>query len=286
VVIRTSGDRLQEAPLSASGGKRLFVKEIEDALLERRVDLAVHSCKDLPAVLPDGLTLGAVLPREDARDAIILPARHGLTGPVEAREALQSARRIGTSSARRVAQLAGIAGNARFLPVRGNLDTRLSKLDADDYDALVLAAAGLHRLGRTGRISAVLPVELCVPAPGQGIIAVEVRRGDPDTLSRVRAIGDVPADVAARAERAVVERLGGGCQMPLGAFARVTAGQVTVTAVVASTDGLRSVRAEASGSPESPEDVGARVGDALRAQGADDILADAARSASSRQEES
>jgi hydroxymethylbilane synthase len=277
VVIRTSGDRLAEASLSEAGGKRLFVKEIEDALLEHSVDLAVHSCKDMPAVLPDGLVLGAVLPREEARDGIVLPAGPDVSGAVDVHQLLSRAGRIGTSSVRRVAQLGRIAPAARFLPVRGNIDTRLSKLDAGDYDALVLAAAGLRRLGRTGRISALVPVELCVPAPGQGIIAVEVRRDDTRVAPLVRTISDASAEAAARAERAVVERLGGGCQMPLGAFARVTRERVTVMAVVASIDGVRSVRAEASGSPESPEQVGAEAAEALRSQGADGILAEAAR---------
>ena len=173
VVIKTSGDRLAEAPLSEVGGKRLFVKEIEDALLDGRIDLAVHSSKDMPAVLPEGLALGAVLPREDARDAIVLPcagpsgrrARPRLTSTEVVRERLGPSPRIGTSSVRRTAQLMRLFPGARFDPIRGNLDTRLRKVDAGEYDALVLAAAGLIRLGHEDRISATLPPDACVPAP-------------------------------------------------------------------------------------------------------------------------
>src|SRR5918993_1660744 len=190
VVIKTSGDRLAEATLAEIGGKRLFVKEIEDALLSGEVDLAVHSSKDMPAVLPDGLQLGAVLAREDARDAVVLPGDEG--GPLSLNDVvarLGRAPRIGTSSVRRSAQLTRLFPGARFVAVRGNLDTRLRKLDArSDYDALVLAAAGLRRLERGGRISAYLPPDACVPAPGQGIIAVEVRTANAPVIAPVSTI--------------------------------------------------------------------------------------------------
>ena len=157
VVIKTSGDRLAEAPLSEIGGKRLFVKEIEDCLLAGEIDLAVHSSKDLPAILPPGLTLGAVLPREDPRDAVVLPAGRHASSVDEVRVLLGSAPKIGTSSVRRIAQLIALFPDARFEPIRGNLDTRLRKLDSGDYDALVLAAAGLRRLQHAHRISTALP---------------------------------------------------------------------------------------------------------------------------------
>src|SRR5687767_6971430 len=173
VAIKTSGDRLAEATLSQIGGKRLFVKEIEDALLAGDVDLAVHSSKDMPAVLPEGLVVGAVLPREDARDAVILP-QSGEMAFDDVVRALGREPRIGTSSVRRIAQLTRLFPGARFLPVRGNLDTRLRKLDAGGYDALVLAAAGLLRLQHGHRISVAVPLDACVPAPGQGIIAIEL----------------------------------------------------------------------------------------------------------------
>src|SRR5688572_15647751 len=175
VVIRTSGDRLAEAPLSDVGGKRLFVKEIEDALLGGDIDLAVHSSKDMPAMLPDGLDVAAVLEREDPRDALVLPH-----GPEPRAQSLEPPR-IGTGSVRRIAQLRQRFPTAEFSNVRGNVDTRLRKLDSGDYDLLVLAAAGLRRLGFGARISVSIPIEECVPAPGQGIIAIETRTDDAAT---------------------------------------------------------------------------------------------------------
>ena len=276
VVIRTSGDRLAEAPLSEIGGKRLFVKEIEDALLTGVVDLAVHSSKDMPVVLPAGLEIGAVLPREDPRDAVVLP-REGQV-PVESLpEVLGHAPRIGTSSVRRVAQLAQLFSGARFVPVRGNLDTRLRKLESGGYDALVLAAAGLRRLQHASRISAALPPDLCVPAPGQGIIAVEVRSGDRGVLDAVASIDDPVASVALRAERAVVSRLGGGCQMPIGAFAELTGDAISLSAVVVSTDGSRAVRAQVTGRAVDPEGAGLAAAGELLKGGAAEILAEVER---------
>jgi hydroxymethylbilane synthase len=278
IVIKTSGDRLGEAPLSEIGGKRLFVKEIEDALLAGTVDLAVHSSKDMPAQLPDGLAIGCVLPREDPRDALILPGHaHAGQDLDTVRTTLGNQPRIGTSSVRRIAQLAGFASAAQFLPIRGNLDTRLRKLDSGDYDALVLAAAGLRRLDRGNRISALIPVGICVPAPGQGIIAVEVRTDDTRAAEIISPLGDASAEVALRAERSVVDRLGGGCQMPIGAFARADGDTLSLTAIVVSPDGSRSVRANIHGSIQAPEDVGRRAADELLARGAESILADARR---------
>jgi hydroxymethylbilane synthase len=274
VVIKTSGDRLAEATLSQIGGKRLFVKEIEDALLDGRVDLAVHSGKDMPAVLPDGLDVAATLPREDPRDAIVLP-EPGASG-LDAHDVLRALGReprIGTSSIRRVAQLIRMVPAARFLPVRGNLGTRLRKLDAGEFDALVLATAGLRRLGRAARISAALPIDACVPAPGQGIIAVEIRHDDAQTRAALGCIDDGDAAVALRAERAVVTRLGGGCQMPIGAHAHVSNGSITVTAVVVAVDGMRAVRAARSGDVGMAESLGASVAEQLLQNGADEILA-------------
>jgi len=281
VVIRTSGDRLAEASLSEAGGKRLFVKEIEDALLEGAVDLAVHSSKDMPAALPAGLEIGAVLPREDPRDALILPGACADEQDLEkVRETLGNAARIGTSSIRRMAQLAAFSPGVRFLPIRGNLDTRLRKLDTGDYDALVLAAAGLRRLERGTRISALLPVDVCVPAPGQGIIAVEIRRDDGRAAAWSDALDDTGAAIALKAERAVVERLGGGCQMPIGAYARTGRHEVSITSIVISPDGRRAVRVEASGPIGSPEQVGMSAADDLLRRGAEQILADAKRALS------
>src|SRR5581483_4507533 len=194
LVIKTSGDQLQDRPLSEAGGKRLFVKEIEDALLRNEVDLAVHSSKDMPAVLPDGLTIAGVLPREDPRDAVILPLSVRRQPDVDGLIAtLGTTPSIGTGSVRRVAQLLQLFPRARFTNVRGNVDTRLRKLDAGEHDALVLAAAGLRRLGFGSRISFALPADVCVPAPGQGIVAIEIRDGDDAAREVVARISDPDA---------------------------------------------------------------------------------------------
>ena len=278
-VIKTSGDRLADASLSEIGGKRLFVKEIEDALLAGEVDLAVHSSKDMPAVLPGGLMLGAVLAREDARDAVILPEGAGTALTLdEIVKQLGRAPRIGTSSVRRSAQLTRLFPGATFVPVRGNLGTRLRKVDArGDYDALVLAAAGLKRLEHAARISALLPVDACVPAPGQGIIAVEVREGDDAVLGPVSTINDAGAAAALTAERAVVTRLGGGCQMPIGAYAALVGDELAMSAVVVSLDGSRAARAEARGRSTDAHAIGIAAAEQLLARGAGDILADVQR---------
>jgi hydroxymethylbilane synthase len=279
VVIKTSGDRLAEASLSEIGGKRLFVKEIEDALLSGEIDLAVHSSKDMPAVLPGGLRLGAVLPREDPRDAVVLPAEEGTSLTLDdVVKRLGRAPRIGTSSVRRTAQLTRLFPGARFLPVRGNLGTRLAKVDArKDFDALVLAAAGLKRLGHEMRISAVLPIEACVPAPGQGIIAVEVREGDTRALEPLTSIADAPATAALTAERAVVTRLGGGCQMPIGAYAALQDGELVLSAIVVSVDGAQAARADVRGPVADSHAIGIRAADQLLARGAGEILASVQR---------
>jgi len=278
VIIKTSGDRLQEAPLSEVGGKRLFVKEIEDALLKGEIDLAVHSSKDMPAVLPEGLAIGGVLPREDPLDAVVLPQREGgdLAGTVDADQlvaALGQTPSIGTSSVRRIAQLTRLMPAATFLPIRGNLDTRLRKLDAGDYDALVLAAAGLRRLGFASRISATLPVAACVPAPGQGIIAIEIRAGDSALQRALAAITDAAAAAALTAERAVVEALGGGCQTPIGALATPAGGDtLELAAAVVALDGSRVVRATERGTRSAARDLGGRVATRLIEDGAGEIL--------------
>jgi hydroxymethylbilane synthase len=285
VEIRTSGDRLQDAPLADVGGKRLFVKEIEDALLKGDIDAAVHSCKDMPSELPDGLVIGGVLGREDPRDAIVLP-RH--PAPASSRggsprpslpddlAALGSHPSVGTGSVRRIAQLTRWLPGATFKPIRGNLDTRLRKLDAGDYDALVLAAAGLKRLGFADRISLMLPAEACIPAPGQGIVAIEIR-GNDERLRQITAlIDDALANAAMRAERALVHALGGGCQTPIGALASPAHGDaLELKAVVVSLDGRRDIRAGARGAAGEAEQLGDTVARQLIEGGADEILAEA-----------
>jgi hydroxymethylbilane synthase len=282
VVIKTSGDALADRPLSEVGGKRLFVKEIEDALLRNEVDLAVHSSKDMPAALPDGLAIAGVLPREDPLDAVVLPVRAEGQGP-KADGSFESliamlgpAPKIGTGSVRRVAQLSRVFGGAQFGAIRGNLDTRLRKLDAGDHDALVLAAAGLRRLGLGSRITMTVPASACVPAPGQGIVAIEIRASDKEVLNIVRQIDDADAGVALEAERALVEALGGGCQTPIGALAMpVDADTIELVAAVAALDGSRIIRATAAGSRREAAALGARAGRELIAQGAGVILAEA-----------
>jgi len=289
VVIRTSGDRLQEAPLSEIGGKRLFVKEIEDALLRGDIDLAVHSSKDMPAVLPAGLAIAGVLPREDPLDAVVLPSSPAPLTVDDLVAELGQTPTIGTSSVRRIAQLTRIFPGARFVPIRGNLDTRLRKLDAGEYDAIVLAAAGLTRLGFASRISARLPVDACVPAPGQGIVAIEIREGDEAVRQAVSSVDDAAAGAALEAERAVVTALGGGCQTPIGALAswvrsaspasarQVNGDALELVAVVVSLDGSRAVRAHRRGARSDAAALGARVAADLLAEGAGDILAEAQR---------
>jgi hydroxymethylbilane synthase len=278
VVIKTSGDRLQEAPLSEIGGKRLFVKEIEDALLNGDIDLAVHSSKDMPAVLPDRLDVGAVLEREDPRDALVMPKGDGDLFPPAAREKVPVpfSARIGTGSVRRIAQLKSLFPGASFENVRGNLDTRLRKLDSGDYDVLVLAAAGLRRLGLVSRISETLRVEDCVPAPGQGIIAVEIRTDDDEARKAVSGINHRDAAAALEAERALVTALGGGCQMPIGGIAiPVAENDLELHAVVASLDGTRAIRYKKVGDRTNAAGLGHQVAEALLRQGADQILKEA-----------
>jgi hydroxymethylbilane synthase len=278
VIIKTSGDHLSEAPLSEIGGKRLFVKEIEEALGAGRIDLAVHSAKDLPADLPPGLTLGAVLPREDPRDALVLPLRAGpVVGLEEALAALGRHPRIGTSSVRRVTQLARLMPSAAFSGMRGNLDTRLRKLDDGQTDALVLAVAGMKRLGFTDRISLAFPIATCVPAPGQGTVAVEIRADDDTARSAVAAIDDATTSAALTAERALVEALGGGCQLPLGAVALPRNGHpqgaaLDLHAIVVSLDGRQVARAQGTGPLADSPALGRRVAERLAADGATAIL--------------
>ena len=269
VTYKTSGDRLQDAPLTEPGTKGLFVKELEDALLSGAVDLAVHSAKDMSVTLPDGLTIAAVLPREDPRDAVVLkgtPAPLGLDG---VRAALGDAPSFGTSSIRRTAQLRALFPRARFAAVRGNVDTRLRKLDQGEFDAMVLAAAGLKRLGHADRITLALDAADCVPAPCQGIVAIETRA---DVPAGLREINDPQAEACFRAERALIRALGGGCQLPLGALATLAGPSLEMTAIVVSPDGARRVRGTAVGDAGRPDELGAQLASALARDGAIAIL--------------
>jgi hydroxymethylbilane synthase len=274
VVVKTTGDRLQEAPLSQAGGKRLFVKDLEDALLRGEIDLAVHSAKDLPSDLPGDLRLVAALPREDPRDAIVLPRRARETPLAAILGSFEHGERraVGTGSVRRIAQLSSQMRGAVFVPVRGNVDTRLRKLDDGQFDALVLACAGLRRLSLPDRISAALPVDCCVPAPGQGIVVVETRADNRRLLEAITSLHDEAAGIALAAERSLVHALGGNCQIPLGALARLNGDGIEMDAVVCTPDGSRVIRRHTRGRLGQPESVGKRLADELASAGAREIL--------------
>jgi len=276
-IIRTSGDRLQSyapnEPLPASlakavaeaGTKGLFIKEIEEALLSGQVDLAVHSLKDLPTALPAGLTLAAVPPREDARD-VLISARS------DALEQLPPGACVGTSSPRRQAQVRWLRPDLKLMPVRGNLTTRLRKLESDDYAALVLAAAGIHRLGLRDRITAYFSFDQICPAVGQGALAIEIREGDAELARAVAPLDDPLTHMAVRAERAMLLRLGGGCQVPIAAHANLRDADLHLQGVVADMDGHRLIRANATGPRGDPESLGAAVAGDLLEKGAGEIL--------------
>lgn len=271
VTITTHGDRIQDAPLAAIGGKGVFVTEIHDALLNGRIDVAVHSAKDMPAVSPTGLAIAAVLPREDPRDAWVRPLAVADASEVPARTSPDPLQ-VGTGSPRRIAQLRRVLPDARFEPIRGNVDTRLRKLDAGAVDVLVLACAGLRRLGLAGRISEPIPVSECVPAPGQGIIAIEVRHDDTAACGAVAALNDPATRVVLAAEQAVVAALGGGCQLPLGVFASLGGGTLSIRAVAASLNGMAIVRSDVTGDPGNPVEAGTRLAHDLESRGARELL--------------
>jgi hydroxymethylbilane synthase len=278
VTITTRGDRRQDAPLTAIGGKGVFVKEIHDALLGNDIDLAVHSAKDMAAVSPAGIAIAAVLPREDPRDALILPATPGAAqgfSPAPVADLVAqgfSPASIGTGSPRRIAQLRRRYPGARFEPIRGNVDTRLKKLDAGEVDALVLACAGLRRLGLEHRITSPIVVTECVPAPGQGIIAIETRQDDEDALGALGPLNDSAAGTALAAEQAVVGELGGGCQLPLGVFAELNDVGLTLRAVAASMDGTSFIEEIVAGDTRDPREAGIRLARQLAARGARELL--------------
>jgi hydroxymethylbilane synthase len=277
VIIRTSGDEQTgsgppDPPAAPINVKATFVKEIEDALLERRIDVAVHSGKDLAAEFPEGLVISAVLAREDPRDAVLLP--HGASAlDIDAvTRRLGAKPRIGTSSVRRAAQLGALFPGAEFVPLRGNVDTRLRKLDAGECDAAVLACAGLKRLGLSTRISLALPLDVMVPAPGQGIVSIQTRGDRPDIATLLRVVNDNDAMDALVAERAIVRALGGGCQMPLGAYAEISGDDLALTAVVTAPDGSRVIRDHAHGHREDAASIGASLANALLKHGAREII--------------
>jgi hydroxymethylbilane synthase len=270
----TRGDQITDRPLQQVGGKGLFTKEIEDALLVGEADLAVHSLKDLPAVLPCGLTLAAVPEREDPRDALVLPAGSSVKARLEA---LSKNALVGSSSFRRSAQILAIRPDLRVESVRGNVDTRLRKLDEGQYDALILAAAGLRRLGLQDRISAALDPEISTPAPAQGALGIEARADDPATTDLLARLNHHATRMVIAAERSVMEQLGGGCSIPLGVYAEIAGDQMRVRAMVALPDGSRIVRAQDVGPAEEPMAVAESVTVLLRERGAEEILKAIAR---------
>jgi hydroxymethylbilane synthase len=273
--IETAGDREGERPLPEIGGKGLFTLELEAALRSGAIDIAVHSLKDLPTELAPGLALGGIPERADPRDVWCVRERGGPSHPREAPPGF----RVGTSSLRRQAQCLALQPEATIESIRGNVGTRLAKLERGDFDAVLLAAAGLHRLGLEPR-AGVHPLDPpdWLPAPGQGALAVECRSEDREALEALARIDDPRARAETDAERALLAELESGCQVPLGAWARLDGDRVSLWAFVGAPDGSRVARAHASGSRTAPGDLARRVAEALRGQGADEIL-DALRAA-------
>jgi hydroxymethylbilane synthase len=265
VIIKTSGDKFQQTSFSQIGTKGIFIKELEDALLEACIDLAVHSMKDVPTEMPEGLTIAAIGKREDVRDALI--SSSGATLAL-----LPQGARVGTSSLRRQSQLLYARRDLRMLELRGNVDTRIEKLKRGDYDAIVLAKAGLDRLGLSGNISQVLPHDVSLPAAGQGAIGIEARTGDAETLRALTALEDAETRSAVTAERAALAGLGGGCQVPIGAWGRIENAKLALDVAVLSPDGTQRMWEKDSGSPEEAEAIGKRVAKKLRDGGAAALL--------------
>ena len=262
----TQGDRLLERALDKIGGKGLFVKELEEALAAGEADIAVHSMKDVPMVLPPGFAIAAITEREDPRDAFV-SNRYASFG------ALPAGGRIGTSSLRRESQVRARFPALVVEPLRGNVQTRLKKLDDGRYEAIVLAAAGLKRLGLAHRITAILTPDESLPAPGQGALGIECRAGRTDVIALMHALNHDATAACVRAERALSRALAGDCQLPLGAYAQAGGELVRLRALVASRDGAQLVRAEIMGEARDPEGLGAALAVRLKAQGAAEILA-------------
>ncbi|HIA14668.1 MAG TPA: hydroxymethylbilane synthase [Nitrospirales bacterium] len=266
--IKTSGDKILNVPLAKIGGKGLFVKEIEEALLRGDIDLAVHSMKDVPTELPDALEIFAMTEREDPRDAI------STRFPIAGLDDIPTGATIGTSSLRRQAQLLHVRPDFKIVPLRGNLDTRLRKLQDGEFDAVIVAAAGVRRLGFESQITAYLPLGQSLPAMGQGVLGIECRRNDTVVQEHIGQLNHAPSAFAVRAERALVDRLEGGCQVPIGAHAVVTNASLHLDALVASVDGTRVIRNDIDGSVEDAVALGITLAEQLLSRGADEILAE------------
>ena len=264
VTLSTTGDRDRRSPL-ASLGRGAFVKEIEVALLEGRIDMAVHSAKDVPSGLPDGLTLAATVPRQDPRDVLV--DRWSLS-----LDELPPGARIGTSSPRRTAQIKARRPDIEMTPIRGNVGTRLEKARGPHYDGVVLAAAGLARLGRLDEVAEYLPIDVCTPDVGQGTLAVEVREDDRELIEMLECIDDATTSIALRAERAFATSLSGGCTAPIAAYARIEGDRLRITSMAAAPDGSRVYRIERDWPSERPEEAGRRMAEELLDAGARDIV--------------
>lgn len=265
VGMTTRGDKLLDAPLAKVGGKGLFVKELEQGMLEDRADIAVHSMKDVPVEFPEGLHLAAILEREDPRDALVSSRYRNF-------EELPADARIGTSSLRRQCQIKSRLPTCTLYDLRGNVNTRLAKLDAGEFDAIVLAAAGLKRLGFQERIAQTLAPEHSLPAIGQGAIGVECRSGDAHTNALLEPLHHPPTAWCVLAERAMNRRLNGGCQVPIAGFAQLEGDTLRLRGLVGNPDGSGIIRAEATGHLSAAEGLGERVAEDLLGQGADEIL--------------
>jgi hydroxymethylbilane synthase len=262
----TLGDRILDKTLNKIGGKGLFVKELEEALSDGRADIAVHSMKDVPMDLPSGFALAAILEREDPRDALVSNQYRGLAQ-------LPPQSHVGTSSLRRESQIRARFPQLKVEPLRGNVQTRLRKLDEGNYAAIVLAAAGLKRLGLGDRIAHLIEPEQSLPAPGQGAVGIECRADRSDLLELMAVLNHAPTAHCVRAERALSRALGGGCNVPLGGYALIQKDNLWLRGFVASPDGLQFVQGEFSGGFETPEALGSALAAQLRAQGASEILA-------------
>ena len=268
--METQGDKILNVALSKIGDKGLFTQELEDDMLSGDIDFAVHSLKDLPTTLPEGLMLGCVTEREDPADALVVHAQHR----DKQIDTLPEGAVIGTSSLRRLAQLRHHFPHFKFKDIRGNVNTRLRKLDEGEYDAIVLAAAGLNRLEMSDRIHQILPADISLHAVGQGALGIECRTGDSDILSLLKVLEHEPTAQRCYAERAFLRELEGGCQVPIGVNTVIADDTLTLTGIVVSLDGQQLIRDVVTGSPETAEDMGRELAQRLRSQGAQPILDD------------
>lgn len=273
-IIKTTGDRLKSAPLSVIGGQGVFTKELEEALLDGRIDIAVHSLKDLPTTLPVGLNIAAITKREDARDALVLPANfsQNVSSLQPSLASLREEAIVGTSSPRRTSQLKRLYPRFEIKELRGNVDTRLGKLDRGEYDAIILAAAGLRRLNLAERISAYVSIEEMLPAVGQGALGVETREDDEQANDLVKNLDDAQTRLACTAERAFLRTLGGGCQLPIAAHAIVAAHRLRLHGMIATTDGALLLRDSIEGEANDAQTLGERLAEQLIKRGAVKLL--------------